>query len=70
MFGLFESETVVSVSTSVSRVIEDRLIPNSIKTGTIKGFKSKENKSFDAAVAFDAEYKVIFQFDNSKKRKK
>lgn len=40
------------------------------KTGTIKGFKSKENKSFDAAVAFDAEYKVIFQFDNSKKRKK
>ena len=37
MFGLFESETVVSVSTSVSRVIDDRLIPNSIKTGTIKG---------------------------------
>lgn len=37
MFGMFESETVVSVSTSVSRVIEDRLIPNSIKTGTIKG---------------------------------
>ena len=40
------------------------------KTGTIKGFKSKENKPFDAAVAFDAEYKTIFQFDNSKKRKK
>ena len=40
------------------------------KTGTIKGFKSKENKPFDAAVAFDAEYKAIFQFDNSKKRKK
>ena len=38
------------------------------KTGTIKGFKSKENKPFDAAVAFDAEYKTIFQFDNSKKR--
>lgn len=37
MFGLFESETITSVSTSVSRVIEDRLIPNSIKTGTIKG---------------------------------
>lgn len=37
MFGLFESETVVSVSTSVSRVIEDRLLPNSVKTGTIKG---------------------------------
>lgn len=40
------------------------------KTGIIKGFKSKENKPFDAAVALDAEYKTIFQFDNSKKRKK
>lgn len=40
------------------------------KTETIKGFKSKENKPFDAAIAFDAEYKVIFQFDNSKKKKR
>lgn len=40
------------------------------KTGIIKGFKSKENKPFDAAVTFDAEYKTTFQFDNSKKRKK
>lgn len=40
------------------------------KTGTIKGFKSKENKPFDAAVAFDATYKTIFQFDNSKKKKR
>ena len=40
------------------------------KTGTIKGFKSKENKPFDATVTFDTEYKTIFQFDNSKKRKK
>ena len=32
------------------------------KTGTIKGFKSKENKPFDAAVAFDAEYKTVFSF--------
>ena len=43
---------------------------NKGKTGIIKGFKSKENKPFDAIVAFDAEYKTIFQFDNSKKRKK
>lgn len=43
---------------------------NKGKTEIIKGFKSKENKSFDAIVAFDAEYKTIFQFDNSKKRKK
>ncbi|GHV19955.1 DNA topoisomerase [Bacteroidia bacterium] len=40
------------------------------KTGVIKGFKSKENKPFDAAVAFDAEYKTVFQFDNSKKKKR
>ena len=40
------------------------------KTGIIKGFKNKEQKSFDAAVIFDAEYKTTFQFDNSKKRKK
>ena len=39
------------------------------KTGVIKGFKSKEGKAFDAMVAFDAEYKVTFVFDNSKKKK-
>jgi DNA topoisomerase-3 len=43
------------------------------KTGTIKGFKSKENKPFDAAVVFDAEYKTAFSFPpkmgNSKKRR-
>ena len=32
------------------------------KTGVIKGFKSKENKPFDAMVAFDAAYKTIFSF--------
>jgi len=40
------------------------------KTSVIKGFKSKENKPFDAAVAFDSEYKVTFVFDNSKKKKR
>ena len=43
------------------------------KTGIIKGFKSKENKPFDASVAFDAEYKTVFSFpsktSNSKKRR-
>lgn len=43
------------------------------KTGVIKGFKSKENKPFDAAVAFDSDYKTVFSFlpksDNMKKRK-
>ncbi len=32
------------------------------KTGVIKGFKSKENKPFDAAVTFDADYKTVFSF--------
>lgn len=40
------------------------------KTGVIKGFKSKADKPFDAAVAFDGDYKVTFVFDNSKKRKR
>lgn len=41
------------------------------KTGVIKGFKSKEKKPFDAALSFDSEYKVIFEFNNiqNKKRK-
>ncbi|MDR1593658.1 MAG: DNA topoisomerase 3 [Prevotellaceae bacterium] len=43
------------------------------KTGVIKGFKSKENKPFDAAVAFDSEFKTVFSFPprtgNMKKRK-
>ncbi|OJX87365.1 MAG: DNA topoisomerase III [Paludibacter sp. 47-17] len=43
------------------------------KTGIIKGFKSKENKPFDAAVAFDADYKMVFSFPpkagNSKKHR-
>jgi DNA topoisomerase-3 len=43
------------------------------KTGVIKGFKSKENKLFDAVVTFDSEYKAVFSFPpksgNMKKRK-
>lgn len=40
------------------------------KTPLIKGFKSKENKSFDAAIAFDTAYNMIFQFNNAKRKKK
>jgi len=40
------------------------------KTGTLKGFKSKAGKSFDAALVYDKkENKVVFAFDNTKKRK-
>ena len=42
-------------------------------TGVIKGFKSKEQKPFDAAVSFDSEFKTVFSFPpktgNMKKRK-
>mgnify|MGYP000986545302 CR=1 FL=1 len=42
------------------------------KTGVIKGFKSKTDKPFDAAIAFDDEFKVVFSFPSKtgfKKRK-
>lgn len=35
--GLFSSKKVTIVGTSVNRVIEDKLLPNSIKTGLIRG---------------------------------
>jgi DNA topoisomerase-3 len=38
------------------------------KTGIIKGFaSSKTGKPFDAAVAFDADYKTVFQFEDKNK---
>lgn len=38
------------------------------KTGIIKGFtSSKTSKTFDASIAFDAEYKTVFQFENNNK---
>lgn len=40
------------------------------KTGVIKGFKSKADKPFDAVVAFDSEYKTIFQFSPKTSNKK
>ena len=38
------------------------------KTGIIKGFRSsKTGKTFDTAVAFDADYKTVFQFEDKNK---
>ena len=37
------------------------------KTSVIKGFKSKAKKPFDAALMFDAEYKVTFDFPKKNK---
>ncbi|GAB6122457.1 type IA DNA topoisomerase [Dysgonomonas termitidis] len=40
------------------------------KTGIIKGFtSSKTGKPFDAAVAFDADYKTVFEFENKNGKK-
>jgi DNA topoisomerase-3 len=39
------------------------------KTGTIKGFKSKNGKSFDAALKFDENYKTVFDFSDKKEKK-
>jgi DNA topoisomerase-3 len=37
------------------------------KTGIVKGFKSKAGKSFDAALKFDENYRLIFDFPEKKK---
>lgn len=47
--------------------ITDLLITG--KTSVIKGFKSKSGKSFDAALKFDADYTVIFDFPEKKGKK-
>ena len=39
------------------------------KTSVIKGFKSKGGKSFDAALIFDSEFKVVFDFPEKKGKK-
>ena len=39
------------------------------KTGVIKGLQGKSGKSFDAALAFDAQFNVTFSFPTSKKSK-
>ena len=42
--GLFSSETVVTVSTSVNRVIKDSLIPNAVKTGVVADLVAGDNQ--------------------------
>lgn len=39
---------------------------NKGKTGLIKGFKKSAGGTFDAAVAFDAQYKTVFDFPKNK----
>lgn len=40
------------------------------KTGLVKGFKSKAGKSFDASLAFDEQFNVIFVFPEKKGKPK
>jgi DNA topoisomerase-3 len=39
------------------------------KTGIIKGFKSKSGKTFDAALKFDGDFQVVFDFPERKEKK-
>lgn len=52
-----------------SRTLSDEEIKELLtngKTKVLKGFKSKQGKSFDAAVAFDADYNTTFVFPERK----
>ena len=40
------------------------------KTSLLKGFKSKQGKSFDAVIAFDADYNTVFVFPEVKNKGK
>ena len=42
--GLFSSKKKITVATTVSRVIEDKMLPNSVKTGLIKGLISGDGQ--------------------------
>ena len=56
-----------------SRTLSDEEIRELLtngKTKVLKGFKSKQGKSFDAAVAFDADYNTTFLFPERKNENK
>ncbi len=60
-FTLFR---VVAGKRLSDKCLEDLIIKG--KTSTIKGFKSKAGKSFDAAVILDSNHKTTFQFAENK----
>lgn len=68
--GLFSSKTKVSVSTVVSRVLDDRLIPNSVKTGAIKGILSDnqlvENIMEDLVSSMGAKGERLYRYGKTK----
>ena len=53
-----------------SKKLSDKQVEELIvkgRTSTIKGFKSKDRKSFDAALILDADHKATFQFAENKR---
>ncbi len=56
-----------------SRTLSDDEIKELLTNGrtkVLKGFKSKQGKSFDAIVAFDADYNTTFVFPERKSENK
>jgi len=57
----------ISEKTLSDKQITDLLTKG--KTGIIKNFKSKNGKSFDAALKFDENFKTVFDFSDKKEKK-
>jgi DNA topoisomerase-3 len=57
----------ISEKTLSDKQINDLLTTG--KTSIIKGFKSKSGKIFDAALKFDENFKVLFEFSEKKEKK-
>ena len=56
-----------------NRILTDEEIKDLLTDGhtkLLKGFKSKQGKSFDAVVTFDGDYNTVFVFPEAKKGKK
>lgn len=58
-------KTICGKSLSDNQVVE--LIKKG-KTGLIKGFKSKQGKSFDASLKFDDSFAIVFEFAKNRKK--
>jgi DNA topoisomerase-3 len=61
---VFRSKSEKSLS---DKQITDLLTKD--KTGIIKGFKSRNGKSFNAALKFDADFQTVFDFAERKEKK-
>lgn len=64
--GLFSTKTIITVATSVSRVIEDAAVPDSLKTGTIRSILKEgqliENILDDALNGIGTKAERMYQY--------